>query len=158
MTGLVALIFCLNYFKWLCVDPRNIYFVSEQPHQRSMFWLLNHEKIILWSRISSGVWTSCWPIFWRFYQNFWGNGSETKSPTEGKKFHFWVWRHVCVWKRVHFSPCFYWRGKIFHPSANHIFYMTDRCRGCLQSPNSRHGIFLPFMGNFPPLLAPKKLR
>ena len=35
MTGLVAMIFCLNYFKWLCVDPRNIYFVSVQPHQKS---------------------------------------------------------------------------------------------------------------------------
>ena len=44
MTGLVATIFCLNYFKWSCVDPRIIYFMSEQPHQRSMFWLLNHEK------------------------------------------------------------------------------------------------------------------
>ena len=70
MTGLVATIFRLNYFKWLCVDPRNICFITEQPHQRCMFWLINHEKNSLWFRISSGEWTSCWLIFDDFIKNF----------------------------------------------------------------------------------------
>ena len=158
MTGLVAMIFCLNYFKWLCVDPRSIYFVSEQPHQRSMFWLLNHEK--KHSLIPNFQW--CVNImladFWWFYQNFWGNGSETKSPTKGKKVHFWVWRHVGVWKRVQFSPCFHWRGKINIRVRTTTSDVTNSCTGRLQSPNSRHGSFWPFLGNFLPLLASKKLR
>ena len=141
----------------MCGPPKYLFYVGAATSEMHVLAYKSRKKLALIPNFQ--LWVNIMLTdFWWFYQNFWGDESQTKSPTKGKKIHFWVWRHVCVWKRVHFSTRFFWRGKIFHQSANHIFYMTDRCIDRLQSPNSRYGSFWPFQGNFLPLLAPQKSR
>ena len=48
------------------MDARNIYLVSDQPHQRSMFWLLNHEK----SHFDPEFPVVCEQHVGRFYDDF----------------------------------------------------------------------------------------
>ena len=158
MTGLVALIFCLNYFKWLCVDPRNICFILEQPHQRCMFWLINHEKNSLWFRISSGEWTSCWLIFDDFIKIFEatkvGQNHLLKAKNSISEFgDMSVFGNACISRRVSFEE-----GRYFIKvrTTSSIWRTGVQVVSNLQIQDME--VFWPFLGNFLPLLAPKKLR